>query len=211
MARKRERARREILEATRAVVLERGLAGFTLDDVADQLGLTKAALYYYFRSKDELAFALYLQEWSRAATVVHDAVEETQTGAEALEAIVKAYVAHYAGQPELFLLTHSEIARSDNTHLVGPEQLEKIRPFNDLFYGGAERRLDDDRASGKVRDIDNPRRLAFVAHLAAIGLLTFKTMVESVGDPLRFSDEELVSEITQLLNAALKPHKGDEP
>jgi AcrR family transcriptional regulator len=209
--RKRERTRTDILEAARAVVLKRGLAAFTLDDVASQLGLTKAALYYYFRSKDELAFELFLEEWQRAAQAVHDAVEDAPTGADALEALVRAYVAHYAGERELFLLTHAEIARADNPRLVGREQLERIRPLNALFYAGVERKLAADAAAGRIPALDDPRRLAFVAHLAAVGLLAFKTRVEAVGDPLRYSDEELVGEITGLLRGALRPNgsKGE--
>lgn len=209
--RKRERVRNEILEAAREVVLERGLAAFTLDDVASRLGLTKAALYYYFRSKDELAFELYLDEWTRAAEEVHDAVADTDDGAGALEALVKTYFDHYRDRPELFLLTHAEIARADNPRLVGPEQLERIRPLNERFYGEVEAKLQADRSAGRTEGPENPRRLAFVAHLATIGLLTFKTMVEAVGDPLRFSDDELVAQITALLRSALQTNPGERP
>jgi AcrR family transcriptional regulator len=208
---KRKHTRSEILDATRTVVLERGLAGFTLDDVARQLGLTKTALYYYFRSKDDLAFELFLEEWQRAAQAVDDAVRETATGADALEALVRTYVDHYRDRPELFLLAHTEIARADNSHLVGQEQLERIRPLNELFYGAAEAQLQADLAAGSAGALDHPRRLAFVAHLTAIGLLTMKTLVETVGDPLRYTDAELIDQIAAVLRAALRPDRGDEP
>jgi AcrR family transcriptional regulator len=200
---RRERTRSEILDATRTVVRERGLAGFTLDDVAQQLGLTKAALYYYFRSKDDLAFELFLEEWQRAASVVDEAVRGAATGADALEALVRAYVDHYRDRPELFLLTHAEIARTDTSHLVGRDQLERFRPLNELFYGAAEEKLAVDQAAGRAAPTGHPRRLVFVAHLVAVGLLTFKTMVEAVGDPLRYTDEELLDEIGRLLRARL--------
>jgi len=209
--RKRDRARHEILEAARTVVLERGLASFTLDDVANRLGLTKAALYYYFRSKDDLAFELFLEEWQRVALAVHDAAADASSGADALEALVRTYVGHYRARPELFLLTHAEIARADNSHLIGPEQLARIRPLNELLYGAVEDKLEADRSAGRAPALDNARRLAFVAHLAAVGLLAFTTMVEAVGDPLRYGDEELIGEITGLLRAALGPSRGEEP
>lgn len=205
--RKRQQARNEILDATREVVLEHGLAGFTLDDVAERTELTKPALYYYFRSKDELAAELFLREWSAAADAVEASVEQTESAAEALEALVRTYVEYYAGRPDLFLMTHAEVPRRDNAELFGPAQLERIRPTNDQLYGGSEQRIESDRRSSEVPP--NPRRLVFVAHLAAIGLLTYKTLVESVGDPLIYSDEELIEEIVRLLHLGLAPHNGD--
>lgn len=191
-------------------MLERGLAAFTLDEVAERLGLTKPALYYYFGSKDELAVELYLREWTRAARAVEEAVEATDSGVEALGAIVRAYVKHYAQQPELFLLTHAEIARG-NSSLVGAEQLQRIRPTNEQLYGGAERRLRDDEAT-QERDTNlHPRRLAFIAHVAAIGFLTYKTLVESVGDPLRYGDDEIVDEISRVLRLAVHSPQGERP
>lgn len=41
-----------ILEGAAQVFEERGYLGTRLDDVADQIGLTKGALYFHFRSKE---------------------------------------------------------------------------------------------------------------------------------------------------------------
>jgi AcrR family transcriptional regulator len=50
--------RERILENALALFTERGLDGTTLQQIADRLGVTKAALYYHFRSKDDLVAAL---------------------------------------------------------------------------------------------------------------------------------------------------------
>jgi AcrR family transcriptional regulator len=50
--------RARILDAALAVFSEHGFDGSSLQEIADRLDLTKAALYYYFRSKDELLQAL---------------------------------------------------------------------------------------------------------------------------------------------------------
>ncbi len=44
--------------------------------------------------------------------------------------------------------------------------------------------------------------MAFLAYLAAIGLLTMKGMVESVGDPLLYSDEQLIDGFARVFEAA---------
>src|SRR5437879_5527040 len=50
--------RARILDAALDVFSEHGFEGSSLQQIADRLDLTKAALYYYFRSKDELLEAL---------------------------------------------------------------------------------------------------------------------------------------------------------
>jgi AcrR family transcriptional regulator len=57
-ARRHDAVREEILEAARSVMLAQGLSGFTLTAVGRELALSKAALYYYFNSKESLFFEL---------------------------------------------------------------------------------------------------------------------------------------------------------
>jgi AcrR family transcriptional regulator len=44
----------EIFQVAAAQFQARGFGATRLDDIAEELGVTRAALYYYFRSKDEL-------------------------------------------------------------------------------------------------------------------------------------------------------------
>lgn len=48
-----------ILDAAHAVFLRRGTAGARTQEVADEAGVNKALLHYYFRSKDQLAQAVF--------------------------------------------------------------------------------------------------------------------------------------------------------
>ena len=43
-----------ILEAARRVFLQKGLAGARMQEIADEAGINKALLHYYFRSKEKL-------------------------------------------------------------------------------------------------------------------------------------------------------------
>lgn len=48
-----------ILDAAHAVFLKRGTAGARMQEVADEAGVNKALLHYYFRTKDQLAQAVF--------------------------------------------------------------------------------------------------------------------------------------------------------
>ncbi len=74
---------------------------------------------------------------------------------------------------------------------------------NDLAYGGAAKKLADDWKDGRSHVAVPPRAMSFLATAAAIGLLTMKGLVESVGDPLKYSDEELIEGLARIFEAAV--------
>ena len=78
-------------------------------------------------------------------------------------------------------------------------------PLNNLAYGGAAKVLTEEWAKKRGRARVEPRMLAFLASLSAIGLLTMKGLVESVGDPLIYSDEQLIEGFAQVFAAAAEP------
>lgn len=51
----------QILEAAHRVFLRRGTAGARTQEIADEAGVNKALLHYYFRSKERLAEAVFLR------------------------------------------------------------------------------------------------------------------------------------------------------
>lgn len=201
--RRRSRSREEILDAARRVLLREGIAATTLDAVARQAGLSKTALYYYFPSKDALFFELVFGSLQAQAQAVHDAVEKTGDGADALHAIVRESVASYAGHLDDFRLAflHGQVAGQGAVHF-DQQQFARIRPLNDLWFAGAAKRIGEERGRRSGRGNVEPRLLAFLAYLAAIGILTMKGMVESVDDPLIYTDEQLVAGFARVFAAA---------
>ncbi|MBS1695123.1 MAG: TetR/AcrR family transcriptional regulator [Actinobacteria bacterium] len=51
-------ARERVIEAALALFAEHGVTGASLQMIADRLGVSKAAVYYQFQSKDEIALAV---------------------------------------------------------------------------------------------------------------------------------------------------------
>ena len=204
--RRRERSREEIVDAARRVLLQKGIAATTLDAVAREVGLTKAALYYYYPSKDALFFEIIFEILEAHAQAVHDAVESASNGAEALRAIVRE-----STMPTPSASTTSAwrscTARSLGQGAVhfGAQQFARIRPLNELAYAGAAKKLGRERRTRRGRANVEPRLMAFLAYLAAIGLLTMKGMVESVDDPLLYSDDQLIEAFARIFEAAAAP------
>ena len=208
------------MQAARRVLVRRGLAATTLDAIAEEAGLTKAAIYYYFPSKDALFFELVSSTVAAQAHAIDDAVAQTETGTEVLAALIRAAVKVFAPSMDDFRIAflHGQVACPANLSVAGArlranrlpghlsvaaEQLARIRPLNDITYAGAARRLEADRQKRRPRIDVKPRMLAFLAHMSAIGILTMKGMVESVNDPLLYSDDELIDAMAQVFGAAI--------
>src|SRR6185437_7301913 len=51
---KEKTAEEKILDAAKKVFVTKGMAGARMQDIADEAGINKALLHYYFRSKEKL-------------------------------------------------------------------------------------------------------------------------------------------------------------
>nr|MDO8098613.1 TetR/AcrR family transcriptional regulator [Candidatus Njordarchaeota archaeon] len=60
----REQAKRRIVDVAQQAFSEKGYHETTMEDVAKMLGVSKGALYLYFRSKEEL-FKAIIENWER--------------------------------------------------------------------------------------------------------------------------------------------------
>ena len=66
--REREQRRNEIINAAEKFFFERGYDDVTMDEIADEAEVNKALLYYYFKNKEALFFAVDL----RGVRILHE-------------------------------------------------------------------------------------------------------------------------------------------
>lgn len=201
-----DQVREEILEATMSVLLRKGPGGFTLNAVARELQLTKAALYYYFDSKETLLFELIYRGLDRQTQTVGDAVEATDTGADALKAMIRATAGYYGARMDELRLTYMmPQADSAGSMSMTDERFERLRPFNDRIFGAVAERIEADQEAGRIPGHVPARRLAFVAHTSVLGMLLMEGLVESVDDPLLHARPAMVDELVRAFHARLRP------
>jgi len=82
--------RQKLLDVTVALISEHGCAGTSLQMIADELGITKAAIYYHFRSRDELLVAL-MQPMLQQSLETVAMAERQPTARTQMEAMVRGY------------------------------------------------------------------------------------------------------------------------
>jgi len=107
---RRELVENEIYEQAIRLFAERGFAGTSLQDIADALGITRPALYYYVKSKDELLAKLAADVAGGSAAQITEAASRPDLDAVGkIREIARLNVVRVATQPERFrLLIRSE-------------------------------------------------------------------------------------------------------
>lgn len=102
-SRRHDRNLATILDAARALVMERGPESLSLREVARRADYSPAALYRYFTGKDELVAALGMDATRALGTYIERVPADTPP-AEQLVALGEAYVRFAEESPEQFTL-----------------------------------------------------------------------------------------------------------
>lgn len=118
----------EILTGAGRVFARLGYGQSTLEDVAAEVGISRATVYYYVGTKEELLVGLLHDPIETMRTRLEEVAAQPTTAPERLEAALREYVRTMAELPELFIFL------SENVHQVmsGPEA-EHIRDNADRY------------------------------------------------------------------------------
>jgi TetR/AcrR family transcriptional regulator, fatty acid metabolism regulator protein len=79
-----------LIRSAYRVMGEKGMNGLSLQDVADEAGVSKAILPYYFDSKENLTLLTMRWVLARVAQRIREAIAETDTAEEKVSAMIDA-------------------------------------------------------------------------------------------------------------------------
>jgi AcrR family transcriptional regulator len=75
VARKPRSNREKIIQAAAKLIIEKGVANTSLADIADEVGISKGTLYYYYSSKGELIFDISVRHMEHITNTIISWVE----------------------------------------------------------------------------------------------------------------------------------------
>ena len=140
----------EVLDRAVSLFAERGFAGTSLKDVADAVGLSRPAIYYYFPSKDALLEELLTGVTVSAARIFESVEKRTDlTPIEKIGAAARALVLWVTDRRLHFIA----IDRSENE--LPPAILARHRDAKRRVLGGMMRLIEDAIAAGEARAVDS--------------------------------------------------------
>jgi AcrR family transcriptional regulator len=184
-AEKREANRERILRAARKVFGERGFHGATIEEIADEAGLSNGAIYYNFDSKGDLFFALLeerMDERIRHMRRTLTTAAEADVGDLGLVAEARDATRSLKESRDWRLLVLEFIAHAARTPNLAPRLAEHKRKFRTALAELLAQRLSERGAKAAL----SADQLALAATALANGLA-----VEELSDPGSVPDELL--------------------
>ena len=129
-----------MLRAAARCFNEKGYSGSSLKDVANILGLTDAALYYYVRNKEELVYLCYLRAGDVGRETLDRAIAEGSDGLDIVRRYLRYHLDVMTGDRGPIAIM-SEIPSLKPEHR--DESLEISRRHSARFEAVLERGIDD--------------------------------------------------------------------
>ncbi|MBN1415071.1 MAG: TetR/AcrR family transcriptional regulator [Bacteroidales bacterium] len=188
--REKERRRNDILDAAEKVFFKKGIEQSTMDDVAAKAELSKGTIYLYFKSKEELYFAIGIRAHMALRCMFEKAISADKTIMENIMGVGKAFVKFANDYPDYFkTMIHFE-ADFDIHHIAEQhtrlckKQEDPMSLFIDLLQQGMD--------AGVIRADISAAQLAHILWTQTTGVLKLATTKDFHTDLQGVSQDEII-------------------
>jgi len=150
--------RQAILDAASRLFIEKGFGGTNINDIADAVGVTRTALYYYFPSKEAMLEALTLEVTEKASQLAQTVSRRNKLPPdEALRQLILQHAGLILSHPLQFRVVERSESSLPEPHRSAAEAAR--RAVLDHFVGVIQRGID----GGQFRPSN--------AHIAAFSII----------------------------------------
>ncbi|MBN2426492.1 MAG: TetR/AcrR family transcriptional regulator [Calditrichaceae bacterium] len=104
--RERQKRHEEIIDAAERVFSKKGFDAATVDDIATEAELSKATLYMYFKSKEELYYYICERGQIKMLDLIEKAEKKYNTPLELIRAYLEAIILFHKKYPDYFQAIH---------------------------------------------------------------------------------------------------------
>jgi len=186
----KEEARSRILDAAQDAFAERGYDQTTMGDIAQRVGVSKGALYLYFKNKDELCFA----NAARGSKILNEmnkaCCEGASNGFEKLQRLLSTLYKFYRDYPGYYLANwHSELEQYETED---PAMVEVKRVVSDNFHI-LEDAIAEGVRDGSVREDVNPALVMLFWISALQGVINLSPAVQMFLEAHGIEHSDLIS------------------
>ena len=180
-----EETRELILRAAEIEFANRGFARARLEDIAEPVGITRAAVIYHFGDKETLYAAVLEATFKALAERIRAALEADAPHAERVEQLIGAWVDYAAERPTLARLFMREVA--DSPRELAPEIRHLVDPMFSVVTEGIEK----GQREGAFRKID-PALVVSVLAGATVWFVTNAPLLGG-GETMRLPKDKVFS------------------
>jgi AcrR family transcriptional regulator len=188
-----------ILETARNHFVQYGYGAARMQEIADEAGINKAMLHYYFRSKEKLYHEIVIQTLDFLLPRLFKAFKQEGTLFERIEHIIDTYIETLIEQPDIPFFVMSELSQKRERFIEELKKRSQHYPPVKSFLA----QVSQEMQAGKIKQI-NPIHL----FLNLLSMTVFPFIVKPVFCTLfDFSDdtfEQLMLERKPIIMAFIK-------
>ena len=131
-----------ILRAATSIFQKRGLAGARMQEIADEANINKAMLHYYYRSKQKLFEAVFMQAFKKLVPHINGIFNSEVSVFEKIRRFVDSYISFVVDNPYLptFLIqeinNNPEFAKTFFSVNIAPEPILFVQQISAEIKNG---------------------------------------------------------------------------
>jgi AcrR family transcriptional regulator len=200
--REKQQRNTQILDAARALFVDKGFGATTMQDIADRAELGRRTLYLYFKTKDEIVNSIAQDIIRELSRLVREASARRGNGRERMDSVAESFVQYYKSRPADFLLIlNTDFNESRGTQAGGGRQRvdDFIHSLTELLTDILDAGLED----GTLRSSGAPTSLTARTMIISI-LGTLKTLALYPVEE-REREAQLVLLIKMITNSVIPP------
>lgn len=163
-----------IFEAAQMVFLQKGLADTTMQDIANQAGISRTSLHYYFRNKEKLFEGILSQALDNVLPKINQTINKEIPLVEKIIEIAHNYLDLLNNNEQLPGFITLELRR-DPDLVIG----YIIKRSTTINFDVVEKQMRIEIAEGKVREFDLSQMV-----ISVVGLCVFPFICKPVLDNL---------------------------
>lgn len=190
-----------ILDAAATEFMNAGFDGTSIDDIARRLGQTKGLIYYHFRSKIDIFYAVYERGMQMVSDEVAPHTSGPGTGWDRLRRMARAHVANLIDNLGYHDVVRQGVEQRLRTKLTDPQRAAATRlgELRDRYESLFRQVITAGVADGSVR----PVPVTVAARTVIGGLNAVAIWYRSQGDQPLGDTDDLATVIADLLVGGL--------
>ncbi len=196
-------AEQRIREAARRVFTQKGFAGARMQEIADEAGINKALVHYYYRSKEKLFEEIFKEAFSTMLPAMAHVFLGPGTLPQKISLFVEKYLTLVNAHPYIPVFVLSELHRNPDTffaRFIPAELKQGMKGILVLFQHSID--------SGEIYPVDPRHLMMNVMSLCVFPFVArpmFQRMLDIDNESYQTLLKERIQVVTQFILHAITP------
>jgi len=175
--REKEQRKAQILDTARALLFEKGLNATSINQIAKRAELSVGAIYFYYKSKEELYAELQVEGLELLSQVIRESIEGLTQPEEKIRAIAMAYLRFSAEHKNYFDIINYFLTSPDP--VFSPELKNQVDTHGSDSLFILSETIREGIAAGLFKALD-PKRQAIILWSAFLGMIRLRKLEQTL-------------------------------